>query len=241
MPLLSVGANPKLAKSDALGKYLTAGHSMAPHKSVWGHNACLGASPGCIRDCIFKSGMGRMPPVEFARREKSRAYWADIPKYELVVSSDLTSLERRAKKNKRKLAARLNVYSDVDWSRVILKHPSVQFYDYTKVEERILAYSRGELPKNYYLILSRSELNEDLCKLALRKGWCNAAMVFRVEKGKPLPKTWWGYRVIDGDTHDLRFTDPKGVIVGLRPKGSRAKISSNKTGFIVDVPQGEVK
>ena len=34
-------------------------------------------------------------------------------------------------------------------------------------------------------------------------------------------------RVIDGDAHDLRFTDPKGVIVGLVAKGLGKKVTEN--------------
>ena len=34
-------------------------------------------------------------------------------------------------------------------------------------------------------------------------------------------------RVIDGDKHDLRFKDPKGVIVGLVAKGLGKKVTKN--------------
>jgi hypothetical protein len=37
----------------------------------------------------------------------------------------------------------------------------------------------------------------------------NVAVVFRVKKRKPLPETFMGYQVIDGDLTDLRFTDGK--------------------------------
>ena len=33
--------------------------------------------------------------------------------------------------------------------------------------------------------------------------------------------------VIDGDAHDLRFKDPKGVIVGLVAKGLGKKVTKN--------------
>ena len=43
-----------------------------------------------------------------------------------------------------------------------------------------------------------------------------------------------GARVIDGDTHDLRFTDPQGVIVGLRFKGTNARRAMGvANGFVV--------
>jgi hypothetical protein len=53
------------------------------------------------------------------------------------------------------------------------------------------------------------------------------AIVFAGDK----PETWNGYRVIDGDEHDLRHLDPKGVVVGLSPKGSKAK--RDMSGFVL--------
>jgi len=55
----------------------------------------------------------------------------------------------------------------------------------------------------------------------------NVAMVFR----KQLPKTYKGYKVINGDEHDMRFTDPKNVIVGLTAKG---EAKTDKSGFVID-------
>lgn len=231
--LLSIGANPKLEKSDAMGKYLTAGLTLAPHKSVWGFNSCKWATPGCIGMCLRFAGRGVMAPVHAARVRKSELYYSDPKKFELHLSSEIVTFERRAKKHGKKLASRLNVLSDLEWESVIRRHPSVQFYDYTKDEDRLMRYARSELPSNYHLTLSRSEMNEDFCRVALRKGWANVAVVFRIKKGCKLPSTWWGYPVIDGDKHDLRFTDPKNVVVGLRAKGRAMK---DKSGFVVDVP-----
>ena len=57
---------------------------------------------------------------------------------------------------------------------------------------------------------------------------CNVAVIF----GDGLPETWNGYAVIDGDLHDLRHLDPRGgVVVGLAPKGNKAKKSDSP--FIV--------
>jgi hypothetical protein len=53
------------------------------------------------------------------------------------------------------------------------------------------------------------------------------AVVFH---GKELPVTFMNRKVIDGDLHDARIDDPKGVIVGLRAKGPARKDTS---GFVV--------
>jgi len=60
----------------------------------------------------------------------------------------------------------------------------------------------------------------------------NVAVVFSTKKGQPLPETWQGKQVVDGDIDDLRFLDPKGCIVGLRAKSRATKDS---TGFVVQV------
>jgi len=44
------------------------------------------------------------------------------------------------------------------------------------------------------------------------------------------PETWRGIPVINGDESDLRFTDPVGVIVGLRAKGDAKKLVAG--GFV---------
>jgi hypothetical protein len=63
-------------------------------------------------------------------------------------------------------------------------------------------------------------------------------VVFDTKRGQPLPSTYKGYTVIDGDKDDLRFLDPKGVIVGLRYKivprnGRRMKAADWGSPFIV--------
>jgi hypothetical protein len=45
-----------------------------------------------------------------------------------------------------------------------------------------------------------------------------------------LPETYFGKIVVNGDETDLRFLDPKGVIVGLKAKG---KAKKDTTGFVV--------
>ena len=53
------------------------------------------------------------------------------------------------------------------------------------------------------------------------------AVVFR---SKVLPTHWQGFPVINGDENDLRFLDPKGVVVGLTAKG---KAKTDTSGFVV--------
>jgi hypothetical protein len=59
-----------------------------------------------------------------------------------------------------------------------------------------------------------------------------------VRKGRALPTSWNGYKVVDGDISDYRPDDEKGVIVGLRfklvkEKEINASLSTNK--FVVTI------
>ena len=104
-------------------------------------------------------------------------------------------------------------------------HPDVQFYDYTKV----LNYLDHDL-KNYHITFSDSGKNQADQLAAMEKG-ANVAVVFKDK----LPKRWRishgsscnDRRVIDGDAHDLRFKDPRGVVVGLVAKGLGRKVTKN--------------
>jgi hypothetical protein len=113
----------------------------------------------------------------------------------------------------------------------MLRHPDLTFYDYTKNPERMYRYLSGEMPKNYKLTFSRSESNEDAATAVTRLGG-NVAAVFTTKKGRDLPDTYLGAPVIDGDTHDLRFLDPSGVVVGLRAKG---KAKTSRSDFVIAV------
>ena len=54
----------------------------------------------------------------------------------------------------------------------------------------------------------------------------NVAVVF-----DEVPETYKGYKVINGDESDLRFTDEKNVIVGLKYKKLTGKGADNKKAF----------
>jgi hypothetical protein len=97
--------------------------------------------------------------------------------------------------------------------------PDVQFYDYTKINNRKVSH----IP-NYHLTFSKADGNDMDVRIALSNGM-NVAAVFH-----KVPETYLGRQVIDGDETDLRFLDPKGVIVGLKAKG---KAKKDTTGFVV--------
>ena len=154
------------------------------------------------------------------------------------LSKEISSSIKTSAKKGMKSVFRLNLTSDIAWESIINedgvtifeKHGKTQFYDYTKSFKRMCnflgkPFLKGEaFPSNYHLTFSRSEHNDEKCKMVLAMGG-NVAVVFRNQ----LPKTWKGYEVINGDENDLRFLDKQGVVVGLIEKGMAKKDS---TGFV---------
>jgi hypothetical protein len=231
MPLLST-SNTKIRKGEKSG-YKTAGVHLAPHK-LSGHNTCLAASKGCAAACLNTAGMGVYSTVQAARIKKTKMFFEDRGNFLNTLVKEIQSAIKKAKKNGMIPAFRLNLTSDIAWENIKINNqtimemfPEVNFYNYTKIFKRMLNFLDGKLPKNDHLTFSRSESNDEHCKIILRRGG-NVAMVFR----NRLPKTYMGYDVIDGDADDLRFLDPKGIIVGLVAKGKGKK---DESGFIIDL------
>ena len=166
-----------------------------------------------------------------ARHERTKLFWTNRSRFLDQLSFEISAHTRKADKLGIIPCVRLNGTSDVVWEKVAPKvftdFPQVQFYDYTKLPTRF----DHAMPKNYHLTFSQSENNQrDAARLLKSKH--NVAVVFRLRKGAALPAKYMGVKVIDGDEHDLRFTDKRGVVVGLRSKGSSYH---DQTGFVVDL------
>jgi hypothetical protein len=229
------GDNTKLRKSDgAESGYITYGLSLAPNK-LSGYQVCPHASAGCIKSCIYTSGMGGVfRNIPRSRIAKTRLFFQNRELFLSMLFKELYSARRKAKKLGKKLAVRLNVFSDLPWEKLCPElfwvFPDVQFYDYTKSFQRSMSHATDRaFPANYHLTFSRSETNGEEAKRVLLVGG-NVAVVFdRASKGN-LPETWSGFRVINGDATDLRFLDEQGVVIGLFAKGKGRR---DTTGFVV--------
>lgn len=232
--LLNVGQNQKTAKSDSFGEYLTAILYLAPYK-VSGKNTCPFASKGCSQACLNTAGRGKFDNVQQARIRKTKLFFEDRNFFFDLLIQDIEKLIKNCEKLGLKPAIRLNGTSDllfekykvnykgIKYTNIMELFPNVIFYDYTKYP---LKY-RKNLPSNYSLTFSRKETDTVKDVLENIEGGRNVAIVFRDQ----LPAYFEGVEVIDGDIHDLRFLDKKGVIVGLKAKGL-AKI--DETGFILE-------
>jgi hypothetical protein len=225
MKLLSTG-NPKLLKGEKKG-YLSFVLHLAP-ADISGKEVCPKRTAGCTAACLNMAGRGGIfkkgettNVIQEARIRKTKFFFEDRAKFLADLEADIVLGIKQAEKKGMIPAFRLNGTSDLAWEKygIIEKFPNVQFYDYTKVRNRKVSHL-----KNYHLTFSKADGNDMDVRLAASNGM-NVAAVF-----KQLPATYIGRPVINGDETDLRFLDPKGVIVGLKAKG---KAKKDTTGFVV--------
>lgn len=221
MNYLSVGTDAKTVKGQKYG-YLTGILYLAPHTIAGGRTLCPFSTPECRQVCLYTAGRGGFNTVQAARIRKTKV-WLETPGLFLAaLEADIHALVAKAFRDGLTPAVRLNGTTDIEWEKhgIMQKFPDVQFYDYTKWP----ANKRLSLPKNYHLTYSYSEKKD---AAAQTYSWflrgVNTAVVFR--GGLPLrfvldyPTMGRSLPVINGDDSDLRFTDPKGVIIGLMTKG----------------------
>ena len=237
-PSLLTVVNPKTAKGEAAG-YFTAILHLAPANVAGLGTVCPMATAGCKAMCLNTAGRGGIfkadawtNTIQEARKRRTRLYFKNRAYFVEALAYDIGRHINAAQRLHLTPAIRINGTSDLPGlaREMAQRFPNVQFYDYTKIPrpwERTLP--------NYHLTFSRSEHNWSgalsAAEQAMRHG-VNVAVVFSTPRGRPLPSYFGRYLVIDGDKHDLRFLDPRGVVVGLRAKGRARRDTS---GFVVRV------
>ena len=211
-----------LAPSDLSGMELCNGKSDACALACLNASGQLGLSSG-IRATMARTLLFRFRPLLF---------WTGV-------SEEIARGARKALKKGMGHSVRLNGTSDVPFEarkngkalkELMRLFPETRFYDYTKLAGRCLPeYVARHGLKDYHLTFSFSGENWRACEMLLERN-VSVAVCFDLKKGEKLPETYKGYRVIDGDTHDLRFLDERGVIVGLRYKLPKRKNARNSEG-----------
>ena len=232
MSLLTVG-NPKLLKGEKKG-YLSSVLHFAP-ADLSGKEVCPKRTKGCTDACLNTAGRGGIfkkgestNVIQLARIRKTKYFFENRQDFLNELTVEIIKTVKKAEKQNLIPVFRLNGTSDLSWEKyevvtgknIFQMFPEVQFYDYTKVNNRKVSH----IP-NYHLTFSKADGNDMDIRIAAKNGM-NVAVVFR----KELPETYIGKQVVNGDDTDLRFLDPKGVIIGLKAKG-RAK--KDTTGFVV--------
>lgn len=227
MGLLNIGNNAKTIKGDIKGEYLSAILYLSP-STTSGYDVCPSATEGCKTSCLFTAGRGKMHSVHDARVNKTKMFFENREMFRATLLKEFAQFSKKCNKLNVKPAVRLNGTSDLNWHdmfpELFSDFPQFKFYDYTKSQKIMEKYINNECPSNYHLTFSRSEFNFDFCLKVLNNGH-NVAIVF-----ESIPLRYKGFTVFVGDDTDLRFLDPKGVVIGLKAKG---KAKKDKSGFVI--------
>jgi hypothetical protein len=224
--LTSPDGNPKLWKSTAKLGRPTWGLTLLPSDASGEWDTCPWATAGCKAACLATSGRGRFDAVAAGRDWKTRFLGADPVAFFRILWAEIDAAGRKCARESVPSAIRFNVLSDLDLTLIspdtVARAITAGLapYDYTAQ----LTGGRHERAAalGYDLSFSVKETtNEERVADAVRTGAINRAVVvfaMRNRRGGDLPATWHGLRVVDGDLHDYRPEDGRGVITGLRAK-----------------------
>lgn len=240
----SINSSAKIKKNKKVSMQYTYILYLLPAKAS-GYQVCAGATKECIGGCLNTSGrvimdINNSNTILTARFKKTCLFFEQRSLFMNWLVAELKTAQAKAKKDGYGFSVRLNGTSDLNWDMYHIDGESifdifsdVQFYDYTKIARRMLT----DIP-NYDLTLSYTGYNWLMCIDTLLSDR-NVAVIFNIKKGQPLPATYKGYKVIDGDLTDYRPDDDKGVIVGLRWKKIANKEKNEEIRNSVFVVQQE--
>ena len=218
-------ANPKIQKGTKLG-YLSFILHLAP-ADLSGRETCPKRTAGCTAACLNTAGRGGMfkrgentNVIQRARIRKTNYFFNDRAGFLADLAADIRKGIKFAEKQGLTPVFRLNGTSDLSWEKygIIEQFPTVQFYDYTKVLGRKVKHLA-----NYHLTFSKADGNDADVAEALLQGMSVVAVYDAIPAGVP-----------SADETDLRFLDPKGIMLGLKAKG-RAK--KDYSGFVIRLTQ----
>jgi hypothetical protein len=220
-------ANPKIQKGTKMG-YLSFILHLAP-ATLSGKETCPKRTAGCTAACLNTAGRGGMfkrgentNMIQKARIRKTEYFFNNRAEFMVDLANDIKKAIRMATKLNLTPVFRLNGTSDLSWEKydvvegfnIFELFPTVQFYDYTKVLGRKVKH----IP-NYHLTFSKADGNDADVAEALLQGMSVVAVYDKIPEGTP-----------SADETDLRFLDPKGIMLGLKAKG-RAK--KDLSGFVI--------
>jgi hypothetical protein len=239
MNLLSTG-NPKVLKGMKQG-YNTYILHLAP-ADLSGYETCPKRTTGCTGSCLNLAGRGGMfkrgettNVIQQARIRKTKMFFEQRIEFMAHLVKDIELGIKQSARLGLTPVFRLNGTSDLSFEKypvirnskiyrnIFEAFADIQFYDYTKV----LGRKVKDIP-NYSLTFSAADGNDADVAKAIEQGY-NIATVFGIKKTLPMPEQYMGLPVFNGDESDLRFLDPRGVIVGLYAKG---KAKKDLTGFV---------
>jgi len=223
-------ANPKIQKGTKQG-YLSFILHLAP-ADLSGRETCPKRTAGCTAACLNTAGRGGMfkrgettNVIQKARIRKTKYFFEARDYFMQDLYEDIKKAIRFAERKGLTPVFRLNGTSDLSWEKYTINDknifelfPTVQFYDYTKVLGRKVSQY-----KNYHLTFSKADGNDADVAEALLQGMSVVAVYDKIPAGVP-----------SADETDLRFLDPKGIMLGLKAKG---KAKKDYSGFVIRVKE----
>jgi hypothetical protein len=222
-------ANPKIQKGTKMG-YLSFILHLAP-ATLSGKETCPKRTVGCTAACLNTAGRGGMfkkgentNMIQKARIRKTNYFFDNRDAFMTDLANDINKAIKFAKKQGLTPVFRLNGTSDLSFEKYSVPgyagmnifeiFKDIQFYDYTKVLGRKVKHL-----ENYHLTFSKADGNDSDVAEALLQGMSVVAVYDAIPAGVP-----------SADETDLRFLDPKGIMLGLKAKG-RAK--KDYSGFVI--------
>lgn len=239
--------NLKTKKSSGEG-VATTGLNLAPHATAGldHFDVCPKASKECRSGCLGLTAGGnkQYPDNSLSSKVLRTHFLAHHPEHAArLIDHEIGLHKAKAKKEGMLPGVRMNITSDLAWEhhapKMFEKHKDVQFYDYTKMPNRVMRslapkhnendfHNKLGHPSNYHLTLSHTgtghEESNDHHVIKVLEAGGTVASVFKRSKGGHLPthiedaKTGKRYPVKNGDDDDNTFDRPKAVS-GLKLKG----------------------
>ena len=200
-------------------------------------DACVGATEACRMACVgSRCGQGRLASSAIARIGRTIALHGATETFWTFYDLEVRREVKRAARKGYRLALRVNVASDHAnvAARSASAHPDVKHYDYTAIAANM---RRDDGVRRVYSLKDGAQ-RRMLAKRMLSEGR-GLAVVFAASarRKEPLPATWNGAPVIDGDLHDLWFLQAPAsgpFVVGLRVKGDNGQVQAAiDAGFAV--------
>ena len=230
----SINSSSKIIKGEKFNEFTYIIY-LAP-SNLSGYNVCSMSTMECVKACLHNSGHNKIDTsgkINKSRIEKTKLFFENRELFMGLLFGEIYKAKAKAVKQGFNFSVRLNGTSDLDVRlfnykgvNVLNEFKDCVFYDYTKVLNRFSKITAS----NYDLTASFSGHNMIECVNILANNLGRVAIVF---EGNVLPKSFMGFRVIDGDVSDIRYKDDKGVIVGLKFKKVRAKIDTSNNAFII--------
>lgn len=206
---------------------------LLPHSLSGELNVCPWSTPGCRKSCLHTAGRLGLGPAEIAKLARTLFLARHPYLFMVLLMHEIAMHQRRVAKHGRTLVVRLNGTSDIPFEELspwlFDVFADVLFQDYTKDGMRgagLWSRRHDHIP-NYYMVRSAHELTPDALVVSMDT---NVVVPVHVRRGDPLPDTYLGKPVVDGDLHDLRLIDPQGGnVVMVRAKGDG---TSDDSGFV---------